>query len=105
MLYKTIVLKLLEQNPQIHDRLRRQRLLLPALELYGQNLRACHESWQAQLSQTKPESQPTQIASEALELALKDLENHLPSESLPATDELLSLEEAMDFLRRHTPSA
>ena len=44
------------------------------------------------------------ITSEALELALKDLEGHLPSESLPETGEPLSLEEAMAFLRRRTPS-
>ena len=102
MLYKTIVLELLEQNPQIHDQFRRQRLLLPALELYSQNLKTSHEAWQAQLLQRKPASDPKQIASEALELALKDLESHLPSESLPEADEPLSLEEAMVFLGRHT---
>jgi hypothetical protein len=104
MHYKTIILELLEQKPQIHDQLRRQRLLLPALDLYAENLKTSHEAWQAQLSQAKPQSAPLQIASEALELALKDLEGHLPSESLPETDEPLSLEEAMEYLRRHTPS-
>lgn len=106
MQYKTIVLHLLEQNPEIYSQLRRQRKLLPTLELYAQDLKASHEAWQAQLFQTNPQSQPTQIASEALELALQELENRLRCESLPAEDdEPISLEAAMTSLRRHTPPA
>ena len=57
------------------------------------------------LSQAKPDSDPGQIASQALELALEDLRENLPSESPPSGEEAFSLDAAMAFLRRHTPPA
>lgn len=105
MQYKTIVLELLEQRPAFHEQLRQQRTLLSTLEQYAQELKASHTAWQNLVAQTKPASAPSQIASEALELALRDLENRLPSALPPEDDESLSLEEAMASLRRHTPPA
>ncbi len=103
MQYKTIVLQLLEQRPEIHEPLRRQGKLLPTLELFALELKASHEAWKDQLLQSKPGSDASQIASEALEIALKGLENRLSCEPLPEEDEPVSLEGAMAFLRRHTP--
>src|SRR3954469_11660336 len=102
MHYKTIVLHLIEERPQLHDRLKRERMLLPALNLYAGELRAGHQAWQEQLSRARPGSDPAQIAGEALEIALSELEGRLPPASAPAEDETLSLDEAVAYLRRHT---
>ena len=105
MQYKTIVLEILQQRPQLHDQLRKDRKLLETVNLYARELKTSHEAWKEQLSETRPGSESSQIASEALELALKDLEGRLPSESPQDDHEPLSLDAAMAFIRRHTPRA
>jgi hypothetical protein len=102
MQYKTIVLELLQQRPQIHDQLRKDRKLLPTVEMYARELRTSHEAWKETLGQERPGSDQSQIAFEALEMALKDLEDRLPSESIPNDKEPLSLDAAMAFIRKHT---
>ncbi len=102
MQYKTIVLELLQQRPEMHDQLRKYRKLLPALEFYAKELKTSHEAWKETLSQTKPGSDPSQIASEAMEIALKELEDRFPSASHPVGNEPLSLDAAMAFIRNHT---
>lgn len=83
MQYKTIVLELLRQRPQMYDRLRADRSLLSALEQHAQQLKAGHAHWMELLRRTKPHSDPSQIAGEALELAIKEWEAGLPTASLP----------------------
>ena len=102
MQYKTIILELLQQRPEMHEQLRKERKLLPALELYAKELKTSHEAWKEVLTQAKPESDPSQIASEALEMALKDLEERLPSASHPNDNDPLSLDAGMAFIRNHT---
>src|SRR5271166_6224573 len=104
MQYKTIVLELLRERTELHEQLRLARKLLPTLELYAQDLKTSHEAWKEQLSQARPGSDPSQIASEALEMALKDLEERLPSAS-PDDSHPLSLDAAMAYIRRHTSRA
>jgi len=104
MLYKTICLELLQQHPQIHDLLRRNRILLPAMERLAGELRNRHQEWKDHLSQARPDSDRSQIASEALEMALAELENRLPTES-PPNEEALSLDAAMAFICRPMPRA
>jgi hypothetical protein len=102
MQYKTIILELLEQRPKMHQELRQSRKLLPALELYARELKDSHEAWKERLLQAKPESDPSQIASEAMELALEDMEDRLPSESHQDANDTLSLDQAMAHISRHT---
>ena len=102
MQYKTIVLELLQQRPQMHERLRKERKLLTTLEIYAKELKTSHEAWMETLSRANPVSNQNQIASEAMEMALKDLEDRLPSESVPSEDEALSLDQAMAFVRSPT---
>ena len=98
MQYKTIILELLQQRPQIHEQLRRERKLLTTVELYAKELKASHEAWKGQLSQARPGSAACQISSEAMEMALKEMEDRLPIE-FPADDhETLSLDKAMAFV-------
>jgi hypothetical protein len=105
MQYKTIILELLQQRPRMHNQLRKSRKLLPAVEHYARELRASHVAWKDHLSQAKPGSSPSQIASEALEIALKEMEDRLPNESPPNETEPFSLEAAMASIRLHTPPA
>jgi hypothetical protein len=102
MHYKTIILEILEQRPQMREQLRQSRKLLPTLEFYASELKDSHEDWKDRLLQAKPDSDLSQIASEAMELALKDLEDRLPSESNQGESEALSLDQAMAHLSRHT---
>jgi hypothetical protein len=103
MQYKNIVLQLLEQNPEIRDQLKRDRQMLPTMERYARDLKTRHEAWKERLSQAMPGSDESQIASEALELALKEVEACLPTASHPDDKEALSLDAAMASIRRHTP--
>jgi hypothetical protein len=77
MRYKTIVLELLEEYPETYDRLRRGRLLLPTLERYARELKSGHEAWKARLCRAHPGRSEIQVSGEALEMALKDLEDSL----------------------------
>jgi hypothetical protein len=95
MQYKTIILEMLEERPKMREELRQSRKLLPTLEFYASELKDSHEAWKDRLLQAKPDSDPSQIASEAMELALKDLEDRLPSESNQDESEALSLDQAM----------
>jgi hypothetical protein len=105
MQYKTIISELLQQRPQMHEQLRKERKLLTTLEDYARELKTCHEGWMDLLLQVRPGSDMSQISSEALELAVKELEDRLPSESQPNESEALFLDATMLFLRRRTPRA
>ena len=102
MQYKTIILELLQQRPVMHEQLRKERKLLPTMELYAHELRTSHEAWKETLSEAKPGSDQSQIASEAMEMALKELEDRLPTGSPPDNNEPLSLDGAMAFILGHT---
>jgi hypothetical protein len=102
MKYKTIILELLQQRPQMHDELRKNRKLLTTLETYARELKTSHQAWKELLSPLRPDSDPNQVASEALEMALKELEDRLPSGSPRNEQEALFLDAAMLFIRRHT---
>ncbi len=102
MQYKTIVLELLKERTVLHEQLRLTRRLLPTMEAYAKELKASHETWKQTLLAGKPGSDPSQIASEALEMALKDLVNRLPAESHPNEDDPLSLDAAMGSIRNRT---
>ena len=97
MQYKTIVHELLQQHPQLHEQLRQTRRLLPTLQTCAEQLKASHEAWMEQLSQEKPGSQESQIASEAMELALAEFQARLPS----GQDETegLSIDQAMASIK------
>jgi hypothetical protein len=106
MLYKTIILELLQdQYPTLHEQLRQERRLLPALDQYAMELKASHEACKDQIAQAKPGSDPSRISSEALGLAVQELRDRLPCESPRDETEPMSLDAAMSFIRQHTPPA
>ena len=102
MHYKTIILEMLEQRPKMREELRQSRKLLPTLEFYASELRDSHDDWKDRLLEARPDSDPSQISSQAMELALKELEDRLPSESNQDESETLSLDQAMAHISRHT---
>lgn len=103
MQYKTMVLGLLEQRPRMHRTLRKTRQLLPIMEQLALLLKTRHYAWKEKLSRARPGSDETQTASEALEMALAELEAALPNESPQDEAAPLSLDAAMQFIRRPTP--
>jgi hypothetical protein len=108
MMYKTIVLGLLqEQYPKLHEQLRREGMLLKTLDLYATELRSAYHAWMEALGRASPECDPSQLSSEALELAVQHLQGSLPSESPPtdAAEETFSLDAAIAMLHRPTPPA
>ena len=99
MQYKTIIIELLQQNPQMHEQLRQQRKLMTTMEIYAKELKGRHDELQEQLAQMRPHSDAKQIASEALEIAVKEMEDCLLT-VLPTDDpEALFLDQAMAFIR------
>ena len=105
MQYKTIIHEMLQQRTELHSQLRKDRKLLPAMEIYARELKTSHEGWKEVLTGLRPGSDPSQIVSEALEIALKEMEDRLPTASPSNEQEALSLDGAMAFIRRHTSRA
>lgn len=100
MLYKTMILELLQQRPEIHDQLRKKRKLLMTMEHYAKELKTSHQAWIELLSQIRPGSDRSQLSSEALEIALKELEDRLPNASPPDASDRQFLDAAMLFIRK-----
>ena len=102
MQYKTIVLELLEQQAELYEQIRLTRRLFPTMEALARDLKARHETWKQELQALHPSSDPTQISSEALEMALNELANRLHSGSLQDETEPLSLDLAMAYIQKHS---
>jgi aromatic ring hydroxylase len=103
MHYKTIVLELLQQHPEIQNQLRSERMLLATMEFYAREVKARHEAWKDHLSRAMPDSDPSQVASEALEIALHQLKNILHSAFHSDEDESSSDEGEAALRRGRTP--
>jgi hypothetical protein len=82
MQYKTIVLELLQDRPEMYDKLLRERTVLASLEYYASELRDSHLTWKELLGDRKPDSNPNQIASEAMKIALEELAKHLEGQAV-----------------------
>jgi hypothetical protein len=105
MPYKTIILELLQRSPRLHDRLRRGRMLLAATESLATALKARHEALKNELATTKPELDPAQAASAAMEIAAQEMEHRLLA-AFPADGQgQLSPDAAMTFVRALTSRA
>ena len=63
MHYKTIVLELIQQQPELHEQLRASRTLLATMDAYALELKASHEEWMDRLSERWPGSDPSQFSS------------------------------------------
>ena len=66
MQYKTIVLELLQQFPEIHHRHKATRTLLATVEQLAAALKDRHENWTRRLTEASPHCGAQQIASAAM---------------------------------------
>ncbi len=103
MHYKTIVLEILQNRPELHEKLRLSRTLLATLNLYSRRLKANHEAWMDRLSRAKPGSERSQLASEALEIAVQEMDDAMATSDSLLETESLSLDGAMAFTLGHKP--
>ena len=78
MQFKTIVLELMRQRPQLYKQLKKEHSLLLTVEICARQLKERQQALQEVLAQANPGSNPSQVASEALEIAVKELEERLP---------------------------
>jgi hypothetical protein len=97
MQYKTLTLQLIRAYPEIHNQLKRERAMLPTVDRLAWELKTRHEALKTLLAQTRPGSD-LQISSEALEIALRELEERLSLASMTEDSEPLSLDAAMAYL-------
>lgn len=105
MQYKTITLELIQEMPALYEQLRSTKRLLPAMDDYAIGLKASHQRWKYWIIRTHPGSDPSQIASESLEMAIEDLRSRLRSACPTGDLEMLSLDDAIAFIRQATPTA
>lgn len=103
MQYKTIVLELIQQRMELHEQLRVTRQLLPTVETCARRLKSSHEEWKATLAESRPDSNPLQTSSEAMELALQDLEELLSDVSQSVEEDPLSLGAAIAHIHATSP--
>ena len=71
MQYKTIILEWLEAMPQLLERLRRTRSVLPVLDQEARQLKSLHESQMATLLRLRPGLDSLTAGSMALEIAVE----------------------------------
>jgi hypothetical protein len=104
MLYKTIVLELLQQVEEIYSLLLRRRTMMPTLDRYAVELKDIHQAWIDRLTRQSPAGDTTLLGSEALELAIRDVQNRLRIEFQP-DDGTSFLDGAIANGRNPTPIA
>ena len=104
MPYKTIVLGLIEQQPELHERLRKSKTMLRAMDLLAIELKESHETLKPAhpvAAGQRPEPGRKHNAGDRGQGTAAPPGFRLaPNES-----ETFSLDEAMSYLRRRTPSA
>ena len=81
MQYKTITLEMLQERPGLYERLRSSKRLLATMDTYAAELKADHDIRTQAIALQRPGSDPRQVQAEALELAIRDLQDRLPSDS------------------------
>jgi hypothetical protein len=81
MLYKTIVLELLKERSELHERLRTQRRLLPTIHNLALQMQASHREWLTMLATPGSEKASTEAQEMAMHMAMMDIRATLLLES------------------------
>jgi len=102
MQYKTIILELISQHPELHERLQASKALLSTVDRYALLLKTNHQAW-IERCKTRPEIPSFHLASEAMEIALQEFETALLHDVDPDEAESLSLDDAMAFIGERKP--
>ena len=103
MQYKTIVMELLEQNPELHNHLKQNRKLLETIDAMALELKWNHEQMIAELAEQQPDVAYSVTCSQATEIAIAELQQRLAPTSDHETDEAMSLEQIMASVTQHSP--
>ena len=86
----------------MYERLLSSKRLLTAMDAYATELKASHEAWKNLLDQAHPGSDPRQIASEAMELAVRTSRTVYPPRHRWTQRNRLSLDELMNHFREES---
>ena len=103
MQYKTIVMELLEQNPELYNQLMQNRRLLETIDAMALELKLRHEQTIAELSEQQPDVTYSVICSQATEIVIAELQQRLAPTSDHETDEMMSLDQIMASVMLHSP--
>ena len=103
MHYKTIVLELLKQQPEMYGELIRSNSLISTLNQLASQLRESHLTILDQLTQKEPNQSQLLLKSEAMEIAVSQLQESLQTIPQSESAGALSLEGAMAYIKQHTP--
>ena len=101
MQYKTIVMELLEQNPELYNQLKQDRKLLETIDVMALELKASHEQMIAELAEQQPDVAYSVICSQATEIAIAEVQQRLAPTSDHETGEAM-LEQLMASVMQHS---
>jgi hypothetical protein len=104
MQYKTITLELLEQHEVLTQHLRQHHLLLAIMERLAEQLRTRHLEIQAELQATYATAAFNEICSQALEMAVEELQIRMMAFSDRPFDTPEIMEELQQLLSGPLPS-
>ena len=93
MQYKTIVMELIEQRPHLHEKLKRERKLLSTMERVARELKASREEIRRDLASEQPHMEASLISSQAMAMAISELEARMPPERPNEEKDELSLDQ------------
>ena len=102
MQYKTIVMELLEQNPELHNHLKQNRKLLETIDTMALELKLRREQTIAELAEQQPDVESSVICSQATEIAIAELQQRLAPTSDHETREAMSLDQIMASVIQHS---
>lgn len=105
MQYKTIVMELLEQNSELHNHLKQNRILLETIDVMALELKSSHEQTITELAAQQPDVPYSVICSQATEIAIVELQQRLAPTSDDETGEAMSLDQIMAQIILHSPRA
>ena len=80
MQYKTMILEMLRQRPRLHRRLKARHAMQETIDLYATELKTNHLALIKSLSQERATIDSSQLSSEALEIAIKDMQERIVSD-------------------------
>ncbi|WP_437193947.1 hypothetical protein [Planctomicrobium sp. SH527] len=98
MQYKTIAMELIEQRPQMHEKLKRERKLLTTMETIARELKASHEEISRDLASEQPQMEASLISSQATEMAITEMQDRMPPVNPKGEEDELSLDQIMASL-------
>ncbi|MCA9050162.1 MAG: hypothetical protein KDA89_15610 [Planctomycetaceae bacterium] len=101
MLYKTVVMELMEENGGLREKLRGEGNLLASLELLAGNLRERHRGLVAEMQGSRADGGFSEISSAALEIAVQEMRDRMTAFS--DSDETIDLDQLLQEIVRRSP--